>query len=260
MAPSIPDILAKIVERKRVEVEAKRPLRFGMEQNARFQTTQRRDFRAILSSPPAVIAEMKRASPSKGVLSASFNPGLLAQRYFAGGAAAISVLTDKDFFQGSLSDLKVARATAPLPVLRKDFTIDEIDVIEAAACGADAILLIAAILSRDEMDRFRRLAESYHMAALVEVHDESELDAALESGASVIGVNNRDLHTFDVRLETAEALAPRIPAGVGKVAESGIHSRGDLTRLAAAGFEGFLIGEHLMTAADPSAALKALLA
>lgn len=259
MSGRVPDILARIVERKREECEIKRKLRSSLEQNASYQTAQRRDFeKALRAKPPAIIAEIKKASPSKGVISPDFNPALQAQRYFAGGAAALSVLTDKDFFQGSLSDLKTARASAFLPVLRKDFTIDEIDVIEAAAAGADAILLIAAILSVDEMIRLRELAESYSMAALVEVHDGEELKMAADSGARIIGVNNRDLKTFEVRLETSEELAARIPSGAVKVAESGIHSGADVRRLRTAGFGAFLVGEHLMREADPGAALQTL--
>jgi indole-3-glycerol phosphate synthase len=170
----------------------------------------------------------------------------------------MSVLTDRDFFQGSLSDLKTARAAAPIPALRKDFTIDELDIVEAAASGADAILLIAALLETEELKRFRELATRYEMAALVEVHDEGELDRALESEADLIGVNNRDLRTFDVRLETSERLAARMPANALKVSESGIHSREDVERLQSAGFQAFLVGEHLMRSGDPAAALKAL--
>ncbi|HPT28449.1 MAG TPA: indole-3-glycerol phosphate synthase TrpC, partial [Bryobacteraceae bacterium] len=171
---------------------------------------------------------------------------------------ALSVLTDRDFFQGSLSDLKTARAAAFLPVIRKDFTIDEIDVLEAAAAGADAILLIAAILTLGELTRFRELAESFEMAALVEVHDGDELAKALDSGASVVGVNNRDLRTFKVSLETSEHLAALMPESLTKVAESGIHSGEDVRRLQAAGFQAFLVGEHLMTSPDPAGALRAL--
>lgn len=255
----IPDILARIVARKRQEVAEKAHLRNGMEQNARYQSAQRRDFRkALTGRPPAVIAEIKKASPSKGLLSADFNPGAQARAYFAGGAAALSVLTDRDFFQGSLSDLKMARATAVVPVLRKDFTIDELDVIEAAGAGADAILLIAAILTREQLTVFRERAAEYGMAALVEVHDERELEMALESGAEIVGVNNRDLRTFEVSLETGERLAARMPAGIVKVAESGIHSGEDVKRLRAAGFDAFLVGEHLMKSGDPAAALRAL--
>ncbi|WP_321477160.1 indole-3-glycerol phosphate synthase TrpC [uncultured Paludibaculum sp.] len=260
MSASIPDILARIVEVKRQEVAEKSKLRRSIEQSANFQTAQRRDFRKALERrQPAIISEIKKASPSKGVLSDDFNPGLQAKQYFEGGAAALSVLTDKQFFQGSLSDLKTARATVFVPVLRKDFTIDEIDILEAAASGADAILLIAAILSREQLREFRTLASRFAMASLVEVHDEEELDKALESGAEIVGVNNRNLRTFEVSLETSERLAARMPASLLKVAESGIHSRADVERLMASGFQAFLVGEHLMKSNDPSAALKALL-
>jgi indole-3-glycerol phosphate synthase len=260
MTPAVPDILARIVEHKRAEVAEKAKFRRGLEQNAEFQLSQRRDFEAALRARrPAIIAEIKKASPSKGLLSSDFNPALLAQQYFAGGAAALSVLTDRRFFQGSLSDLRTARAVAHIPVLRKDFTIDEIDVIEAAASGADAILLITAILTRGEMESLRKLAEKYRLAALVEVHDDAELDRALESGARIVGVNNRDLRTFEVTLETSLRLAARIPAGALRVSESGIHSRDDIARLADAGFHAFLVGEHLMKSPDPAAALRALI-
>lgn len=260
MAPSIPDILARIVERKRVEVAGKAAQLRSFEQSAKIQKLQRRDFRKALERrAPAVIAEIKKASPSKGLLSADFNPGAQARQYFAGGAAALSVLTDREFFQGSLSDLKMARSTAVLPVLRKDFTIDELDILEAGASGADAILLIAAILTREELERFRKLASQYELAALVEVHDEAELDKALESGAQILGVNNRDLRTFELKLETSERLAGRMPAELLKVSESGIHSRADVERLLACGYRGFLVGEHLMKSGDPAAALQALL-
>jgi indole-3-glycerol phosphate synthase len=259
MSVEVPDILAKIVAVKREEVARKAMNRRSLESSAKFQMPQRRDFRAALTKKtPAVIAEIKKASPSKGVLAEDFNPALQAQRYFAGGAAALSVLTDQRFFQGSLSDLKTARAVAPIPVLRKDFTIDEVDVLEAAASGADAILLIAAILTSEEMRRFREVAAYHGMTALVEVHDEAELDRALEAGAEVVGVNNRDLRTFQVSLETAERLARRMPEGVVKVAESGIHSRADVQRLSACGFQAFLVGEHLMKSGDPAEALRGL--
>ncbi len=275
MPPELPDILARIVAVKRLEVAEKLKLRKGLERNAETQRGQRRSFRQALvgghfalhrlpaeaprrRATPAIIAEIKQASPSKGLLCADFNPARHAMDYFAGGAAALSVLTDKDFFQGSLNDVKIARACAALPVLRKDFTIDEIDVIESAASGADAILLIAALLTRSQIERFQSLADHYTMDSLVEVHDREELDKALSAGARIIGVNNRDLRTFAVSLETAERLAPHIPADVLLVAESGIHSRADIDRLMACGFRAFLVGEHLMTAPDVPAALRAL--
>jgi len=259
MTADVPDILARIVSRKREEVAAKQPLRRSLEQSAAYQRAQRRDFRGMLEKkPPSFIAEIKKASPSKGLLAADFNPAERARQYFQGGAAAMSVLTDRDFFQGSLSDLKTARAVAPIPTLRKDFTIDILDVIESAAAGADAILLIAAVLTTGQLREFRELAAGYGMGALVEVHDEAELDQALESGAEIIGVNNRDLRTFEVKLETSESLATRIPAGILKVSESGIHGREDVVRLGASGYHAFLVGEHLMKSGDPISALKAL--
>jgi indole-3-glycerol phosphate synthase len=193
------------------------------------------------------------------VLAADFNPAEIARLYEQGGAAALSVLTDEKHFQGSLSDLESARRSVQLPALRKDFTIDSYHVQQAAAHGADAILLIAAILSELQMRDFRELAERYRMAALVEVHDADELQAAIASGARIIGVNNRNLHTFEVSLETSLRLADKIPAGVVRVAESGIHSSADVKRLRAAGYQAFLVGEHLMKSGDPVGALRALL-
>ncbi|MEO8028022.1 MAG: indole-3-glycerol phosphate synthase TrpC [Bryobacteraceae bacterium] len=259
MVSSIPDILARIVARKREELDLAKPTRPALERIASDSIPARRDFAAALASdPPAIIAEIKKASPSKGVLSPNFDPAAIAKSYASGGAAALSVLTDRDFFQGSLEDLAAARVASGLPVLRKDFTIDEFHVVEAAAHGADAILLIAAILTPQELRRFRELAEAFRMASLVEVHNEAELVAALDSGARIVGVNNRDLHTFDVTLETAIALAPRIPADVIRVAESGIHSATDVARLRDAGFSAFLVGEHLMKSGDPAAAIRNL--
>lgn len=209
---------------------------------------------------PAIIAELKKASPSKGVLAPVYDPHLLAPAYQSGGAAALSVLTDRNFFHGRLEDLQQARAATSIPILRKDFTIDPLNVVEAAAAGADAILLIAAILSGAELRELRELAGSYRMAALVEVHDFLELERAIGSGATVIGVNNRDLRTFEVRLDTSLRLAERMPANVTRVAESGIHSAGDIRTLTAAGYHAFLIGEHLMTSADPAQSIRDLAA
>jgi len=205
-----------------------------------------------------VIGEIKKASPSKGVFTEHFDPASNARMYASGGAAALSVLTDREFFHGSLSDLEIARAAVSVPVLRKDFTLDELHVIEAAAHGADAILLIVALLEERSLRDLRELAARYRMAALVEVHDAYELETALASGAEIVGVNNRNLHTFDVSLETSLQLAAKIPAHVVKVSESGIHSRADVARLAGAGYQAFLVGEHLMKSADPSAALREL--
>jgi indole-3-glycerol phosphate synthase len=213
----------------------------------------------LRAARPAVIAEIKKASPSRGLLSPNFDPESTAKLYSAGGAAALSVLTDRDFFQGGFEHLQAARAAVTLPVIRKDFTIDEYHVREAAALHADAILLIAAILDREQLRGFRELAESLEMCALVEVHDEAELETAIESGAAIIGVNNRDLRSFEVRLETSTRLLPQIPQNVLKVSESGIRDQGDVRTLLQAGFDAFLVGEHLMKAADPSAALRSLL-
>jgi indole-3-glycerol phosphate synthase len=257
MVQAIPDILGRIVASKRAALARTAGGREALETRAA-NRDDFRDFRAALTQKDAVIAEIKKASPSKGVLAGHFDPPAIARTYASGGASALSVLTDVDFFQGSLADMEAARAVVSAPVLRKDFTIDEFHVIEAAAHGADAILLIAAILEVSELRRFRELAASYRMAALVEVHDEAELEAAIASGAEIIGVNNRNLHTFEVRLETSLRLASRIPAGVVKVSESGIDSRAAVTQLQSAGFDAFLVGEHLMKAADPAAALRAL--
>lgn len=258
MVHAVPDILARIVDRKRAQLAQVAAKRAALEQRAAARIDVR-DFRAALTRRvPAVIAEVKKASPSKGILAADFDPVRIARSYATGGASALSVLTDEEFFQGSLADLEAARVAVEIPVLRKDFTIDELHVIEAAAHGADAILLIAAILTVDEMRRFRELAARYHIAALVEVHDAAELEEALASGAEILGVNNRNLHTFEVTLETSLKLAGRIPQDVIRVSESGIHNRADVETLRAAGFQAFLVGEHLMKSADPSGALRAL--
>jgi indole-3-glycerol phosphate synthase len=257
MVKALPDILATIVEQKKLELAVRDP---SVEERAERSVTQRRDFLAALTGrTPAVIAEIKKASPSKGILATEFDPASLARLYQQGGAAALSVLTDERHFQGSLSDLESARLAVGIPILRKDFTIDAYHVHQAAAHGADAILLIAAILSERQMRDFRELAERYRMAALVEVHDEEELKAAIASGARMIGVNNRNLHTFEVSLETSLDLADQIPSGVTRIAESGIHSLDDVKRLSAVGFQAFLVGEHLMKSGDPVAALRALL-
>ncbi len=260
MLQAPPDVLARIVEQKRVELAARIVRRSELENRAEALRAGRRDFRAALDqSRPAIIAEAKKSSPSKGVLVESFDPAAIARAYERGGAAALSVLTDEKFFQGSLEHLEVARGAVSLPVLRKDFTIDEFHIVEAAAHGADAILLIAAILSVREMRDFRELASYYGMAALVEVHGVDELDRAAGSGADLIGVNNRNLRTFEVTLETSLRLAEKMPPGALAVSESGIHSRADVGRLADAGYRVFLVGEHLMKAADPANALRALI-
>jgi indole-3-glycerol phosphate synthase len=263
MVRTIPDVLARIVDSKRAALPSLSARRDALERRAATRTDYR-DFRMGLTASRSanrtpIIAEVKKASPSKGVLADRFDPAAIARACAAGGAAALSVLTDSEFFQGSLGDLESARAAVAIPVLRKDFTLAEIHVIEAAAHGADAILLIAALLEETELRKLRELAARYRMAALVEVHDDAELDAAIGSGAEIVGVNNRNLHTFEVTLATSLRLASKIPSGAVKVSESGIDSRAAVTQLQAAGFDAFLVGEHLMRAADPVAALRELL-
>lgn len=256
---TIPDILARIVTAKQETLPALRARRAELERQAEATRTGRRPFAAALrQAPPAIISEVKKASPSRGVLAADFRPVETGLAYEAAGAAAISVLTDGPFFQGSLEDLEAVRAAVKIPVLRKDFTIDELHVVEAAAHGADAILLIAAILDTAKMRRYRELATELGLATLVEVHTGEELARVIDSGAEIIGVNNRDLHTFEVSLEVSLELAEKIPAGATKVAESGIHGAADVARLRAAGYHAFLVGEHLMKSADARAALEAL--
>jgi indole-3-glycerol phosphate synthase len=256
---TVPDVLARIVARKREDYSHATKPRAAWERQAEEKLAGRRGFRAALvRRSPAVIAEIKKASPSKGVLRERFDPAALGEQYERGGAAALSVLTDEPFFQGKLDHLEAARAATVLPALRKDFTLDEYHVVEAAANGADAVLLIAAILKEQEIRDLRELAARYRMAALVEVHDQRELRTALAAGADMIGVNNRDLRTFQVTLDTSFRLAEQIPEGVLKVSESGIHSREDIRRLEDVGFDAFLVGEHLLKSASPGAALRAL--
>jgi indole-3-glycerol phosphate synthase len=259
LTETVPDILARIVARKREELECVRTTRTQLEALAEARVQDKRGFASALRARrPAVIAEIKKASPSKGLLSANFQPAVTARAYEQGGAACLSVLTDRDFFQGGLHDLAAARAAVRLPALRKDFTIDPLHVVEAAANGADAILLIAAILTTCEMRDFRELAGRYGMDALVEVHDAEELRSALDSGAQIVGVNNRNLRTFEVKLETSLELARLMPPDVLKVSESGIANSTDVQRLTDAGFHAFLVGEHLMKSGDPAEALRRL--
>jgi len=211
----------------------------------------------------AIIAEIKKASPSRGLIRADFDPAALARSYLAGGAAALSVLTDEPFFQGSLRDLELASATVAIPCLRKDFIIDEYQIAEARAHSADAILLIAAALADTELKRFSNAARKLELDVLVEVHTGEELDRVLDTlgagGVDAIGVNNRDLKTLEVRLDTSFELIRGIPPGVLRIAESGISTPEELARLRAAGFDAFLIGESLMRRPDPGAALAELI-
>ena len=206
----------------------------------------------------AVISEIKRRSPSKGALNADLDPADLAVRYAAGGAAALSVLTDEEFFGGSVADLRAARAAVSLPVLRKDFTVSELDVCDARLMGADCVLLIAAALDRAELVAFHALADDIGIEVLVEIHDEPELDVALAAGATLIGVNQRDLVTFEVDHERAVRMAALIPDHVVKVAESGVRGGADARALQAAGYHAVLVGETLVTADEPERVLLEL--
>jgi indole-3-glycerol phosphate synthase len=222
-----------------------------------------RGFRANLchvsETGPAVIAELKKASPSKGMIRPDFGPASLASELESAGAACLTVLTDVRYFQGSLHNLELASEAANIPCLRKDFIVDDFQLVEARAYRADAILLIVAALTDDELVAFYRRARKLQLDVLCEVHDAPELDRALAVGFDLIGVNNRNLHTFHVDLTTSLQLAKRIPAGVVKVAESGIDSAVDIARLRDVGFDAFLIGESLMRAPHPGVALRALL-
>jgi len=218
-----------------------------------------RDFAGALARPGLnVIAELKKASPSRGLLRAAYNPAALAPALETAGAVAFSVLTEPEFFQGALEDLQVARGVARLPVLRKDFLFDPYQLFETRAAGADAFLLIAAVLSSAQLRQLIELGKQLGMVALVEVHTREELDRALEAGAEIVGVNNRDLKTFAVRLETSVELIERIPDDCLAVSESGLRARADLERLRAAGFDAFLVGEFLMESPDPARALREL--
>lgn len=211
-----------------------------------------------LNGELAVISEIKRRSPSKGALRVNLDPAQLAIDYASGGAAALSVLTDAEFFGGSFQDLQVAREAVALPVLRKDFTVHAMDVCDARLMGADCILLIVAALSATELIELHRLAVDLGLDVLVEIHDEVELDAAMQAGATLIGVNQRDLVTFRVDHERAIRMAGRIPAHVVKVAESGVRGAMDARSLWQAGYDAILVGETLVTAANPIATLREL--
>lgn len=219
-----------------------------------------RGFRAALAATDGlgVIAEVKRRSPSKGALAPDLDPAALASSYEGGGATCLSVLTDVDFFGGSPDDLAAARAAVRLPVLRKDFTVAEHDVLDARRMGADAVLLIAAALDDEELRAFHDLALEIGLDALVEIHDEAELERALEVGATLIGVNQRDLVTFEVDTDRAVRMAPLMPEGVVRVAESGVRGPDDAARLADAGYHAVLVGESLVTSDDPGAGVAAL--
>lgn len=254
-------ILDEIVERKRQEVAALRAERPVGELRAMAEAMPpARDFRRAITERPdvALIAEIKRASPSAGVIREDFDAALIAGWYRTAGAAAMSVLTDERFFSGKLEYVAQARAAASVPVLRKDFIIDEVQVLEARTAGADAVLLIVRVLSDEQLGDHLVLARELGMAALVETHSAEEVERALRAGAGIIGINNRDLDTLNVDLATTEALAGAIPAGRVVVSESGIASRADVERLAACGVHAVLVGETLMRSADVTGAAHAL--
>lgn len=257
-------VLQRIVARKREELAERRAAASAGDVIRRAaDTPEPRCFRTALESrsgaAPAVIAEIKRRSPSKGELRSELDAEQLARTYAAAGAAALSVLTDRDFFGGSEADLTAAVAAASLPALRKDFTIDAYQVYEARVIGASAILLIMRVLDDAQVRELLSVARQCRLAALVEVHDADELERAAGCGADLIGVNNRNLDTFEVSLDTSLALRARMPAGALAVAESGIHAADDVHRLAAAGFDAILVGESLVRASDPGAKLRELL-
>ena len=252
-------VLEQIVARKRAELLADRAL-VKEDELLRRRVPQRRGFRLALErKDPAIIAEIKRASPSEGAIQEGADPIEVARKYEDAGAACLSVLTDKQFFGGSLDDLVSARTTVGLPVLRKDFTLDRYHLLQASAHGADAVLLIVAALTDAELKDLMAHAKALNLDVLVEVHDEAELDRALELEADLIGVNNRNLKTMEVTLETSLRLAKRIPPGVVAVSESGIRTKEDIARLRDAGYRAFLVGTTLMKQGDPGKALEALL-
>jgi indole-3-glycerol phosphate synthase len=265
------NILDKIVEEKKREIARlpERVLAAGDLRDALLERGERRDFTAALRQPKtgsvALIAEVKKASPSAGVICKDFDPVRIAKEYEAAGASCLSVLTDEKFFQGSLEYLRQIRAAVKVPLLRKDFIIDERQILEAVEWGADAILLIVAILDDTRLMRFHSLAKEAGLAVLVEVHDETELVHATAVGAELIGVNNRDLKTFKVDLGTTERLATRLAsrglrtAGQLLVAESGIHTRADVDRLAKSGANAILVGESLMKGGDIRTKVKELI-
>jgi indole-3-glycerol phosphate synthase len=256
------NILTQIVERRREAIAHRKrvlpevALKLAVEKKA----PPVRDFGAALSRPMLnVIAELKKASPSRGILRADYHPNGLAPKLEGAGASALSVLTEEEFFQGSLADLKDVRKAAKIPILRKDFIFDPWQVWETRAAGADAFLLIVAILDDTTLRALLELGRKLKMEALTEVHSLEEVNRAVDAGARIIGVNNRDLQTFEVQLETSLELVKSIPDDCIAVSESGIHSHADLERLRAAGFDAFLVGEHLMTMAEPETALHELI-
>jgi indole-3-glycerol phosphate synthase len=258
-----PDLLATIVaatERITASRKAQEPLG-ALERRAAAASPRGDLFEARLRRPDGfnVIAECKRRSPSRGVLAADYDPVRIARAYAGGGAAAISVLTEPTFFDGALAHLQAVRAAVDVPLLRKDFVVDEYQLFEARAAGADAVLLIVAALEPSRLAALQGRAWQLGLATLVEVHDREELARAVGSGARVIGVNNRNLRTLKVDVAASDGLAAAMPKGVVAVSESGLQSRADLERLAASGYGAFLIGERFMTDPDPAAAIRLLI-
>jgi len=265
-------VLDRIVAATRARVAESRRTADVRELERRAERHVPRGFRRALQNPHfsqkpgelghpkiAVIAELKKASPSKGLIRASFHPEELARELELAGAAALSVLTDEEFFQGSLENLRKASAAVAIPCLRKDFMVDEFQMLEARANCADAVLLIVAALSPEELTRLGRAARSQGLDVLCEVHDGDELKRALDAGFDLVGVNTRDLKTFKVDLKTAFDLGEKFPSNVVRVAESGIHSSEDISRLSDAGYHAFLVGESLMRAESPGDALRELM-
>ena len=263
----MPDILQRIVSVKHEEIAAARAVRSLASLRAESESAELRanlrPFEAALRAKvaagrAAVIAEVKKASPSKGVLREHFEPAQIAASYQASGAACLSVLTDQQFFQGSAAYLQQARAACTLPVLRKDFMVDEYQVVQARAMAADCILLIAACLSDTQMAELEACAHALGMAVLVEVHDGAELDRALRLKTPLLGINNRNLRSFEVTLDITLGLLPRVPADKLLVTESGIRARSDVLRMRGAGVHAFLVGEAFMRAPEPGVALAEL--
>jgi indole-3-glycerol phosphate synthase len=259
-----PDLLRTIIAatERIVDVRRSRESMAALERRAVAAAPRGPLFESALATASRVnvIAECKRRSPSRGVLAADYEPVAIARHYESGGAAAISVLTEPTFFDGSLEHLAAVRAAVNIPLLRKDFIVDDYQLFEARAAGADAILLIVAALDQPELHRLQERAWELGLAALVEVHNEEELDRAVDSGARLIGVNNRNLRTLTVDVEASYRLASRVPAQAIAVSESGLQSRADLEKLSAAGYRAFLIGERFMTDSNPASAIRRLIA
>ena len=261
--PETPDILRTIVESKRSRVEMSKTLHSHSDlENIIKDAPVPLNFAGrLMGNSPRVIAEVKKASPSKGLFVRNLDVSKLANSYVENGAAAISVLTNEDHFQGSIDDLVQVSETvrsAGVPVLRKDFIFDSYQIYEARAFGADAILLIVSMLEKSQLREFMEIAQSIWLQCLVEVHDQLELEIALDIDAEVIGINNRNLRTFETTLSTTEELAPKVPLGKIIVSESGISDKDDIKRLQEAGAHAMLVGESLMRSGDPGKALKAI--